>query len=271
MPLPTFVIVGAQKCGTSSLHRMLRQHPQVHMSRTKELHYFDRHFDRGLEWYTQQFTPRRQHKEIGETTPAYMYRAPARRRLIQQLPDARIVMILRNPVDRAYSHFWHDTRRLEQARRTRPVPVTFEAALAGERPELFASLVADSEPGRAQGASSDRRDSYIGRGEYIDQIEPFLDAYGEDRVLILLLEDLIADRPGCLRDLFRFLRVSADPATTIEEVHVNRYRRPDEAGRARAATYEAMQPATRATLVEHYRPFNERLAKLLGRDLSHWQ
>lgn len=245
---------------------MLRKHPQIHMSRTKELHFFDRHFDRGMDWYAEQFEPRKRHEQIGETTPAYMYKPRARKRLIAHLPDARIVMILRNPVDRAYSHYWHDVRRLEQERHSRPVPSTFEAALAEEQPDLLPS-------GRDGGSSAvaSRRDSYVGRGEYIDQIEPFVAAYGRDRVHVMLLEDLIADRTASLRTLLRFLRVRESPAETIQEVHANRYRRPDDSGKVQPAKYLPMDPETRAALADHYRPHNERLGQWLGRDLSHWR
>jgi hypothetical protein len=265
VPLPTFVIVGAQKSGTSSLHRTLRDHPQLHMSSNKELHFFDRQFDRGLEWYAEQFAPEPGQTQLGETTPAYMYKPSARQHLVESLPDARIVMILRNPADRAYSHYWHDVRQKELGRRTRPVADSFEAALAEERPDLFASLVPGTEvPG------VEKRDSYVGRGEYIDQIEPFIDAYGEDRVLILLLEDLVSDRTGTLRRLFRFLDVSEEPAAVIQEVHVNKHKQADEEGKMRAAAYPPMRSDTRAALTGHFRPFNERLAKLLDRDLGHW-
>jgi hypothetical protein len=246
---------------------MLRKHPQVHMSRTKELHFFDRHFDRGLEWYAEQFEPRRRHKQVGETTPAYMYKPRARKRLIAQLPDARIVMILRNPVDRAYSHYWHDLRRLEQERHSRPVPQTFEAAILQEQPALLGA----AQPEAGSAAVASRRDSYVGRGEYIDQIRPFVRAYGRDRVHVMLLDDLIADRTASLRALLAFLRVSERPAEDIQEVHANRYRRPDEQGKVKPAEYVPMQQATRAALAEHYQPYNERLATWLGRDLSHWR
>jgi hypothetical protein len=249
---------------------MLRKHPQVHMSRTKELHFFDRNFDRGLDWYAEQFAPRRKQEQWGETTPAYMYKERARNRLIKSLPDARIVMILRNPVDRAYSHYWHDVRRLEQHRHARPVPETFEAALAIDEPGLV--LGAAVEGTRAAGLvpAPPRRDSYVARGEYLEQIEPFIEAYGARRVHVMLLDDLVADRVESLRVLLDFLGVDGKAAESIQDVHANRYRRPDEKGKVRAASYAPMQPETRAALAEHYRPHNDRLAAWLGRDLSNW-
>ena len=92
MPLPDFVVVGAQKAGTTSLYRMLRKHPQIHMPRTKELHFFDVHWDKGVEWYSEQFTPGRWEWRRGEATPYYLYRPMVRERMLQVLPKARLVV-----------------------------------------------------------------------------------------------------------------------------------------------------------------------------------
>ena len=247
---------------------MLRRHPQVHMSRTKELHFFDRNYARGVEWYTAQFEVTGRHKQVGETTPNYMFRDRARSRLIATLPHARIVAILRNPVERAYSHYWHDARRFELQRHSRPVPPTFEAALAQERPDTFASLAPEPPGG---GGPAPVRPSYVGRGEFLGQLEPFETAFSRARLHVILLEDLVADRVGTLRALFSFLEVKTAPAEVIDEVHVNRYREPDETGRARPAKYPPMERATRVLLYEHYVSHNARLGRWLGRDLSHWR
>ncbi len=250
---------------------MLRKHPQVHMSRTKELHFFDRNFDRGLDWYAEQFAPRRKQEQWGETTPAYMYKERARNRLIKSLPDARIVMILRNPVDRAYSHYWHDVRRLEQHRHARPVPETFEAALAIDEPGLV--LGAAVEGTRAAGARSRRP-----RGG--TPTSPAASTWSRSS-----RSSRRTVRSACTSccsttwwptgwspcaSCSSFLGVDGKAAESIQDVHANRYRRPDEKGKVRAASYAPMQPETRAALAEHYRPHNDRLAAWLGRDLSHW-
>jgi len=266
--LPDFVVIGAQKAGTTSLHRMLRQHPQIHMPKTKELHYFDFYYDRGPDWYAAQFHPRRRHRSIGEATPNYLDGPLAKQRVISDLPDARIVVIMRNPVDRAQSHYWHDRRRRELARHARDIGSSFEVALARERPEVFAGLVKD-DPDEPRPPAS--RLSYVRRGEYAEQLDPFLAAYPRDRLHLMLLDDLVADREGSLRDLFRFLGVRRRPARGIEDSHANRFRVRDEGGRMQAAAYPPMSPATREALAAHFRPHNERLGALLGRDLGHWR
>jgi hypothetical protein len=270
VPLPDFVIVGAQKAGTTSLYRMLRKHPQIHMPRTKELHFFDTHWDRGVDWYAAQFTPKLWERRRGEATPYYLYRPIVRERMAQVVPRARIVVILRNPVDRAYSHYWHDLRRFELERHDREVFPTFETAVAFERPYLLGHLIGREGPELWKEAEG-RRGTYVRRGEYADQLEPFFDTYGRDRVHVMLLEDLIGDRERSLRDLFGFLGVVRRPARWIEDVQANAYRQRDETGRMRKTQYVPMDQATREVLAEHFAPFNDRLGTMLGRDLAHWR
>jgi hypothetical protein len=112
---PDFVIVGAMKSGTSSLWRYLADHPRVASGPTKELHFFDSHYGRGLDWYRRQFSPA-PGKLTGEATPAYLRTPAAIDRLGRDLPDTKLIAILRHPVERAYSHFnmirsWGTERR----------------------------------------------------------------------------------------------------------------------------------------------------------------
>ncbi|WP_432479614.1 sulfotransferase domain-containing protein [Nocardioides sp. GXQ0305] len=254
MTLPTFLIAGAQKCGTTSLAGAVRKHPEVHLSRRKELHFFDRRFDRGLDWYESQFTPKRHHTQVGEATPAYMYDAAARERLTKTLPDARIVIILRNPVDRAYSHYWHKRRLGDE-----PLP-TFEEAIAAE-PERRARDAVRARIGFA----------YVDRGHYIDQIEDLVARHDRELVHVLLLDDLVGDRVATMRSLLEFLDVDPGPAETLEVRKRNPYRVTTDEGTTESVEYTPMSPETRARLTDVYAGSNARLAEFLGRDLSAWQ
>jgi len=255
MSLPTFVIAGAQKSGTSTLHRMLRDHPQIFMSRPKEIHFFDRHWDRGLDWYEAHFSGRRRrHVHAGESTPTYMYRATSRQRMVETLPDARLVVILRDPVARAYSHYWH-SRRLG----TDSSP-TFEGALEleGARP--------------AAGDDLERsRFGYVDRGHYIDQVVALEEALGRERLHVILLDELIAHRTSTLEGLFSFLEVAVEPAARIQERRANRYREviPGRE-KPKPAAYPPIEGSTRDRLAEHYQPYNDRLTSWLGRSLGQW-
>ncbi len=253
MPLPTFVIVGAQKCGTSSLSATLRRHPEVFMSKPKELHYFDRGHDQGPEWYAAQFRPGPRQKAWGEATPVYLYEQESRERLTATVPDARLVVILRDPVKRAYSHYWH-SRRMEFEELD-----SFEAAL-------------DAEPERLATDRTDRiRFSYVDRGRYLDQIRSLRSLHGEDKVHVMLLDDLKTDRVPTLAAMFRFLGVSEEPAGTIKEQWTNRYRVATEPGAAaEVVEYPPMADETRRRLAAEFAEENAELGAYLGRDLSAW-
>lgn len=254
MPLPTFVIAGAQKSGTSSLTATLRRHPQIHMSRPKELHFFDRQRDLGLEWYAQQFNPGPGEVQYGEATPTYMYDDDARTAMCESLPEARFVVILRDPAKRAYSHFWH-SRRLGFE-----TVETFEEALELEPVRL------------ASGNRSDRmRFSYTDRGYYLRQLLEFERLVGRERMHVMLLDDLTADRVPTLEKLLDFIAVDTEPAATIEEKWTNKYRVADTpGGKKKAVAYPPMPNAIRSHLVDRFKPWNERLGTYLGRDLSAW-
>jgi hypothetical protein len=253
MPLPTVVIAGAQKCGTSTLAVLLRRHPRVFMSKPKELHFFDRHFKRGLDWYEQQFTPGPRHLHYGEGTPTYLYDDRARRRMTATLPDAKLVVILRNPTARAYSHYWHSTRWGHE-------DLDFAQALAAEKERL------------ERGTRRERAHySYADRGHYIDQLLTLTGEHSRELLHVMLLEDLVSDRVKALEGLFEFLEINPGPAKTIKEEWANRHRVEDpEGGKPKPVAYSPMDLEIKAQLVETFRRSNDRLAAWLQRDLSAW-
>ena len=108
--LPKFIIIGAARCGTSSLFLNLLQHPRVRGPNIggnhKEVHFFDSHYGRGLEWYKNRF-PAAEDTIYIEATPNYLYHSKVPARAKECLPDTRFIILLRNPVDRAWSHYWH--------------------------------------------------------------------------------------------------------------------------------------------------------------------
>lgn len=253
MPLPTIVVAGAQKCGTSSLRATLSSHPQIHMATPKELHFFDRRFAEGLEHYAEQFTPTPEQVHWGEASPVYMYDRDARRRMAEAIPDAKIVVIVRDPTSRAYSHYWHE-RRLG-----RESAETFEQALALEPERL------------ARGSRMDRmKYSYVDRGRYLDQILSLVEGHGRSNVHVMLLEDLVSDRVPTLRALLTFLEIDPNTADTLQERRTNRYREQATDGTIKPVEYPKMLASTREQLVSEFREPNDRLAAWLGRDLSAW-
>ncbi|MEX2132610.1 MAG: sulfotransferase domain-containing protein, partial [Acidimicrobiia bacterium] len=106
--LPTFLIAGAMRCGTTSLNAYLREHDEITVGQPKEVHFFDQNYERGIDWYLQHFPGSDTAKAIGEATPAYLYFPEVAERIATTLPDVKILLLLRDPVDRAHSHYWHN-------------------------------------------------------------------------------------------------------------------------------------------------------------------
>lgn len=252
--LPTFVIAGAQKAGTSSLAATLRKHPEIFVSRPKELHFFDRHWAKGLDWYQQNFPAKPRHRAVGEGTPSYLFDPVVRERMHDTLPEARILISLREPVSRAYSHYWHQRRIGNEPTET------FEEALANEEDRSSAKRV-----------KRRVRHAYVARGRYLEQLQGLEELYGRDRIHVLLFEDFIDDRVETLRRILRFLEVDETAADTMPEAWRNRFRtKDDDSAKARPAAYPEIAPETAARLHEVFREGNDRLGEWLGRDLSHW-
>jgi hypothetical protein len=243
----------------------LREHPQVYLPPQKQTYFFDENYERGFDWYLGEFQgATAQHRAVGEVATGYCL-PHAAARLARHLPHVQVIMTMRHPVERAHSNF--------QVRRAQQGWTSFEDALAKE-PDL------------------------IERGHYIEQVEALLENYPRQRLLLLLYEDLRADDRAYLRSILEFLGLSGDFESSQFGLQRNaamfpRLRRslhrvglkPVVNALSRGPVGDAvrrfnrrrgrdsargMDPATRARLVEHFRPYNAALAALLGRDLGHW-
>jgi hypothetical protein len=186
--LPNLIIIGGLKCGTTSLHHYLNLHPEIAMSRPKELNFFvsELNWPLGRDWYAGHFDPSARIR--GESSPHYTNRpsfngVPGRMRELLG-SDVRLVYVVRDPIDRMLSHYLHNVGGGYEDR----------------------SLV---------DALSDPESSYVARSRYFFQVEPYLEEFGDDRVQIVGREELKADRPGTMRRTFEFLGV--DPNFTSEQ------------------------------------------------------
>ena len=271
--LPTFLVVGAMRSGTTSLARYLAPHPDVFFSPKKEIHFFDFNHDKGTDWYRAFFAGSDAAKAAGEATPSYMYVAEAVPRMAALVPDAKLVAILRDPVERAYSHYWH------------------ERALGRERLG-FAEAIA-AEPGRLRSPDpvARARAAYLDRGRYAEQLERLAEHFPRDAIHVMLLEDLQKEPRRIYADLCRFLGVDEGfvPDGLTERHNVSRSLRsltlrrvtgrlPRDSRFAawlrrvnrRGQGYPPMDAEVRARLREEFRKPNADLARWLGRDLSAW-
>jgi hypothetical protein len=186
-PLPDFVILGAQRSGTTSLANWLWQHPLVRRPQLSEVHYFDLHYDRSLWWYRAQFPLWRPGGRTGETSPYMLYHPLAPKRAASDLPErTRFIVLLRDPVERAISHYWH-------CRRMDIEPLSFADAIEAE-PQRLAS---EAEAFERDGSGfHHRHHSYVSKGEYAGQLRRWFDAVGRDRVLVLETEELFGGDGG---------------------------------------------------------------------------
>jgi Sulfotransferase domain len=238
-----FVIGGTQKGGTSALDSFLRQHPEICMPETrKELHFFDKeeNFTRKPNYkkYHEHFEPRSQ-RVIGEATPIYMYWNSAPYRIWQYNPAMKWILVLRNPVERAFSAWNMETKRGAEQ-------LSFEDAVDRE-----------SERCREALPLQHRVFSYIDRGFYAAQLRRLLNIFGRENCLCLLNEELRTDHQQTLRRVFDFLGV--DNSVVPQEASVFEH------------DYDAtMDPKLRSRLIDIFHFDIKDLERMLKRDLSAW-
>ncbi|MFT4036883.1 MAG: sulfotransferase domain-containing protein [Thermomicrobiales bacterium] len=242
---PDFVIVGTQRGGTTSLHAYLNQHPQISTPAKKELHYLTDRYDRGHDWYLGQFPATvAQGTLVGEATPYALFHplAPGRLRLIS--PTTRVIALLRNPVDRAYSHYLLERSRGHEC-------LTFMEALDAE-PDRLANLEHKLGSGELRVSDVHKRASYMARGEYARQWLRYVPAPGHPEPLYLRSEDLYRDPQGTVRTVTDFLDLP--PLTGVDyRVH-------------NATSGPPLPPDARERLRAHFAPLNATLAGRLGWD-----
>lgn len=244
--LPDVVILGAQKSGTSSLHQYLLQHPDVIAPLRKEVHYFDLAFDRGEAWYRAHFG------RVGEaglnldSSPYYLFHPAVPRRLAALLPQARFIVLLRNPVRRAYSHYWHERHRGRE-------PLSFEDALAAE-PARIDAAHEQLAAGTIDRSRAHQAFSYLARGRYAEQLERWFGHFPRERFLILRFESLAQEPLQTLNEACAFLGLSAMTRARLEARNTRRY--------------PAMEARTAAELEANFAPHNRRLEALLGRRMD---
>lgn len=244
--LPDAVILGAQKSGTSSLHDYLTQHPGVIAPLRKEVHYFDVNLARGEHWYRAHFG------RVGEpglnldSSPYYLFHPAVPRRLHALLPDAKLIVLLRDPVRRAYSHYWHERDKRRET-------LGFEEAIDAEaaRVEAAHARLAD---GTLERSREHQHFSYLARGRYAEQLERWFEVFPRQRFLILRFEDLAREPLATLDATLEFLGLP--PAGTVRL----------EARNARR--YPPMADHTETRLRRQFEPHNRRLEALLNRSMG---
>jgi hypothetical protein len=250
--LPQFIIIGAMKAGTTSLYAYLTEHQQIERALTKEVHFFDHHYARGVAWYRANFPLIEElgsDRITGEASPHYLVHPHAAERIAKVTPDVRLLALLRNPVDRAISHYYHQVSR---GREKLSIMDAFDA----EEQRLE---VSENRLGRplADDGILRARFAYKRRGIYADDLARYRKHFSDAQCLVLSSEAFFADPADTLAKVFAYLEVDSSHSVNIlRPKMVGRYRRDD----VPAAAYDYLKA--------YFKPHNERLFELLGYELD---
>lgn len=248
-PLPDFLVIGAQKSGTTSLYASLVRHPSVRTALTREVHFFDNNFTRGLVWYRAHFPASWSGKRTwltGEATPYYLLHPLVPARAASVTPDARIIAVLRHPVDRLYSHYQH-----ERAKGTELLDFDDALARESERTEDDFSRLAT---GRIARAPSVQRHTYRARSLYDEQMARWLQHYPRGQLKVIQAERLYTEPATTMAEIFRFLGLAPPSGLTYPKLN--------------ARSYLELDPRTRAALGASFRESVQRLCALLDQDFD---
>ena len=254
--LPDFLIIGAARSGTTSLYQYLTQHPLVIPGVGKEVYFFDKKFDKGINWYKSFFPTKISKSRLesklkrncitGEATPRYLYHPHTPKRVFDLIPNVKLIVLLRNPIDRAYSHyqmisgFGQEELSFEEAIEQEEKRITDDMKKM-EKNENFYSIYF-------------YRKSYLTRGIYVNQLKRWFEYFPREQFLILKSEDFYSKTPEVYQQVLDFLGLSKSELNSFK-VH-------------RMGKHSAISTETRKKLADHFRPYNEQLYQLLGKNFD---
>ncbi len=254
--LPDFLIIGTQRGGTTSLYHYLQAHPYIAPATSKDTHFFDKKFSKGLDWYRGHFPTRlekfyaehlRGHPFVtGEASPSYLFYPHVPKRVARVLPHVKLIILLRNPVSRAYSQYYH---AIELGHET----FSFEESIQCEQERTareHEKILADE----YYYSQAYKHLSYLSRGIYVDQLQAWMSLFPREQFLILKSEDLYADPAAIVNQVLAFLNLP-QVETQASKSEYKQYNN---------NAYPKMDAGLRKRLVEYFEPHNARLYDLLG-------
>jgi hypothetical protein len=254
-PLPDFLIIGAQKAGTTALYAYLREHPAIGGPPWKEVSFFDRHYRRGPAWYRGNFPTRLYLRRVrgrtgtrpvvGEASPSYVFHPLAPERVAALVPDVRLIVLVRNPIDRALSHYHHEVALGREQ-------LSFADALAAEESRMQGELERLRDP--AYFSYPWWNYTYVSRGLYAEQLERWLAHFSRDGLLVVPTDDLGRDPAETYARVLDFLGAPRHELASYPRIF--------------SREYSQMEAGTREALRERFAEPNRRLYELLGRDLG---
>lgn len=253
--LPDFLIIGVQRGGTTSLYHYLLQHPDVYGATTKQVEYFSNNYDKTTTWYRSHFPMRWRrtlHERLdkpfvtGEASTGYMLIRTAARRAKKLLPDTKIIVLLRNPVNRAYSHYNHVVKNGKENLSFRKAVEKEQERIEGERQKT------EQDPSYI--SSAYRTHTYLTRGKYTEFLRPWFEQYDREKMMILKSENLFQNPRDTTNKVFRFLGIQEHELKNYHQINNRKY--------------DEIDDDLREELKAYYQEYNADLEELIGRDMD---
>jgi len=240
------------------LYEYLTQHPSVIPGVGKEVYFFDKKFDKGINWYKSFFPTKLSKSRLenkqkrncltGEATPRYIHYPHTPKRVFDLIPNIKLIVLLRNPIDRAYSHY-----QMEAGNDNEELP--FEEAIEQEEKRITDDMKKMERNENFYSVYFYRK-SYLTRGIYVDQLKRWFEYFPREQFLILKSEDFYSKTPEVYQQVLDFLGLSKFELNSFK-AH-------------RMGKYSAIGAETRKKLADYFRPYNEQLYQLLGRNFD-WE
>ena len=243
--LPDFIIIGAMKSGTTSLYYNICQHQNVFEAAYDEIGFFDDNYELGLNWYRsmfptifQKYISKLKHQKFltGEDTPFYFWKEDAVNRINKILPNVKLIIILRNPIDRAYSNY---TDRINQGKELN----SFEEVI--EREINLIKKNGEKNSKSNQIIDIIKEPAYLAKGIYVNQLELWIKKFPLNQFHILSTEEMANNPNKTLQKVFEFLEIPKENIKTPQKRKMKKY--------------SPMNIKTRESLIEFYKPYNEKL------------
>ena len=247
--LPNLVVIGVVRSGTTSFYHYLSQHPSIIKSAYDELGYFDSNYDLGLNWYKSLFPTIFEKKKVEEkngkfitydVTPCYIYNEKVPKRIQKIIPDSKLILILRNPVDRAYSNYFITKQNKK-----------FEDIIIEEK-EILKTIDRKNKEEYYKFVHT----SLLSRGFYAEQLEKWFKIFPRNQILIIKSEDFAIQTNKIMNEIFNFLGL--ENFNILDNSKKNKI------------MYEPMKEETRRELIEYFRPYNEKLYSMINRNFD-WE
>ena len=247
--LPDFFVIGPGRTGTTSLFYYLDQHPSLSKSAYDELGFFDVNFHLGFHWYRSLFPSILTKFRIKlktnffmtyDVTPSYVRRPWIARRIKKLFPNSKLIIVLRNPIDKTYSHYYLSTTSGE----TR----NFEEVIKKDMDDISKWNINSKDDNYF---ATKVENSKLARGFYVEQLLPWFELFPKNQILIISSEELASNTKNVMSEIFKFLNLPDYKIPNIEKVNVSKYSK--------------INPDTRKILIDFFKPYNEQLFKFLDR------